>query len=169
MSAWTGARIGGARGGERRRRAGTGGGVGRELEAGGARCPARGAERGPPGAGGGGGPALGVPTRRCALGDCGCPGARESRCVTGPDASARLEAPELPLTHQKALPRGPGGGKPGGGGREEGAARAGGRRGHLRRSEPENPKEASAAGGALGWARPRGAGTTGKLPGSPAA
>lgn len=61
-----------------------------------------------------GGPALGVPTRRCALGDCGCPGARESRCVTGADAPARLEAPGLPLTHQKALPRGPGGGKPGG-------------------------------------------------------
>lgn len=61
-----------------------------------------------------GGPALGVPTRCCALGDCGCPGARESRCVTGADAPARLEAPGLPLTHQKALPRGPGGGKPGG-------------------------------------------------------
>lgn len=64
----------------------------------------------------------------------------------------RLEAPRLPLTHQKALLRGQGGG-----GRGGGAARAGGCRGRLRRSEPENPKKAAAAGalGVLGGERGR--------------
>lgn len=39
------------------------------------------------------GSALGVPAPRCALGGCGCPGARESRCVTGADAQGGWRLP----------------------------------------------------------------------------
>lgn len=74
---------------------GAGGAGGARRGVRGAGCGARGVEWSPPrgDARPRRGTALGSSARRCALGGCGCPGARESRCVTGADARGGWRLP----------------------------------------------------------------------------
>lgn len=86
---------------------------------------------------------------RCALPVCSCPGARESRCVTGADArgSWGLPAPADSSESPAVQPRAEWG-------RSAGRGPAGGGAGRLRCAELENPKKAAAAGVLRGrWGR----------------
>lgn len=83
---------------------------------------------------------------RSRFGGCRCPGARESRCVTGADAwgSWGLPAP-ADSSESPAVRSGTGGGECG-----AGRGRAVSSPGRLRRAEPENPKAAAGAPGPAG-------------------
>lgn len=137
-------------------------GVGRDARGGGADARAgRGAGSSPGAGGGGGGLRSASRLRRAARsGTAACPGARESRCVTGADASGAAGGSRAPADSSESPPRGPGRREAGGLGEREGGSSTGPAAGekYPRRSEPENPASAPAAAGAPGWARAEGSG-----------